>query len=134
MDKKSVLIGGVVSTVLALFSIPLAGISVAGLWGTAAGVVVAIRARDATDGLFDGALAGLVGGIGTVSVVLLLMTFEAFVLTGDWGASTSIGAYFSFATMFILIPLFVFEGMVIGAIGTYLWSKMSWDESKSTTR
>ncbi|MDS0293666.1 DUF5518 domain-containing protein [Halogeometricum luteum] len=134
MDKRAVLVGGTVSALLALLSVLLAGIAAAGFWGTAAGVIVAVRARDTTDGLFDGALAGLIGGVGTVGVVLLLMTLEAFVLTGSWSASTSIGAYFSVATMFILIPLFVFEGMVTGAIGTYLREKMSQRKSTIATK
>lgn len=118
MNKRAVALGGAVSTLAALVAAVFVGQSAALTpWGLLAGLVVAVRVREPADGLFDGALAGTVGGVGTVCAVGLLSAVQAFVRLSDPGVAASLGVYVTFATMVIIIPLFALEGLVVGAVG-----------------
>ncbi|WP_224448159.1 hypothetical protein [Haloprofundus salilacus] len=117
MDRTSVALGGVVSAVASIIAVVLYGPQAAAPWGLLAGAVVALRARDATDGLFDGALAGLVGAVGAVLAVVGFYAVEVYLLVGSAEAAGNVGAYFSVPSVVMLVPSFALGGMLAGALG-----------------
>ncbi|WP_224333239.1 hypothetical protein [Haloprofundus halobius] len=125
MDRTSVALGGVLSAVASVVAVLLYGPQTAAPWGVLAGGIVALRARDATDGLFDGALAGLVGAVGGVLAVVGFYALDVYFHVGDAEIAGSVGAYFSVPSVVMLVPSFALGGMLAGALGVVVRDRVA---------
>ncbi|WP_407661665.1 hypothetical protein [Haladaptatus caseinilyticus] len=98
----------------------MSGSSALAPWGVLGGLVAGWTANTTADGLYNGGLAGLLGGILTLAVVVGLGALNVVLSTGDVNAAGAIGAYVSVVVGLMIIPLFTVEGLIVGGIAPSL--------------
>ncbi|GAA0260541.1 hypothetical protein ACFFQF_23730 [Haladaptatus pallidirubidus] len=94
----------------------LSGSSGLAPWGILGGLIAGWSANTMADGLYDGGLAGLIGGILTLVVIVGVGAINVVLSTGSLNVAGAIGAYVSVVVGLMIIPLFAVEGLVVGSI------------------
>ncbi|WP_435157025.1 hypothetical protein [Haladaptatus sp. DFWS20] len=120
MVGKNVYLGASVTAFVGIVAGIVSGSSALAPWGIPGGIVAGWTAETMSDGLYDGGLAGLLGGIAAVISLSLLGVLNIALATGNVNAASAVGAYISVVVGILIIPLFAVEGLCIGPITTYI--------------
>ncbi|WP_266080820.1 hypothetical protein [Haladaptatus caseinilyticus] len=94
----------------------LSGSSALAPWGILGGLIAGWSANTTADSLYDGGLAGLLGGILTLIIIVGVGAINVVLSTGSLNVAGAIGAYVSVVVGLMIIPLFAVEGLIVGLI------------------
>lgn len=120
MVSRSIYVGASITAVSSAFAGSIGGSGAVAPWGILGGLVAGWTAETISDGMFDGGLAGLLGGVATMVLLGAFSAARTVLTTADIGTGGFVGAYTSVVVGLMIIPTFAVEGIVIGPLSRYL--------------
>jgi hypothetical protein len=119
MISKSVYLGASLTAVSSAIAGIVGGSGALAPWGIVGGLVAGWTAETVSDGLYDGALAGLFGAIATVLLMGIFSAVSTVLTAANVGLAGFVGAYTSAVIAVMIIPTFAVEGIIIGSLTRY---------------
>ncbi len=119
MVSKPVYLGALLTAASSALAGSVGGSSAIAPWGILGGLIAGWTAETVSDGLFDGALAGVFGAIATVVLMGILSAAGTILTASHVGLAVFVGAYTSATIAVMIIPTFVVEGIIVGSLSRY---------------
>ncbi|KZN23271.1 hypothetical protein A4G99_14610 [Haladaptatus sp. R4] len=119
MVGKPVYLGASLTAVISTLAGILGGSGALAPWGIVGGLVAGWTAETVSDGLYDGALAGLFGAVATVILMGVFSAVSTALTAANVGIAGFVGAYTSTVIAVMIVPTFAVEGMIIGPLTRY---------------
>ncbi|SIR64921.1 hypothetical protein SAMN05421858_3115 [Haladaptatus litoreus] len=119
MVSKAVYLGASLTAASSALAGSVGGSGALAPWGILGGLIAGWTAETVSDGLFDGALAGVFGAIATVILMGMFSAVSTILTAAHVGLAVFVGTYTSATIAVMIIPTFVVEGIIVGPLTQY---------------